>query len=86
MTKQFLSTDEFIKRHLRFGQHWNKKSIKLEDAKFQTLENDTYVDGITYAAGSQFKVFETANFGWIVFKADSLTPEGHRPGRFIHKW
>jgi hypothetical protein len=85
-TIKFYGLGDFITKHLRFQQHWNKKVIRLEDAKWQTLENDAHVGEGTYAAGSQFKVFETQNFGWVVFKTDSLTPTGQRPGRFIQKF
>jgi hypothetical protein len=86
MTTDFKSTDEFIKLHIRTGQHWNKKVITMSDAKWQTLARDTYIDGITFAAGSKFKVFETSNFGWIVFGPESLTPSGNTPSRRIFKY
>lgn len=85
-TIKFYDLADFIKRHLRTGQHWNKKVIGLGDAKWQTLEHDAHVGEGVYAAGSQFKVFETTNFGWVVFKTDSLTPGGQRPARFIQKF
>lgn len=83
---KYYNADEFINKHLRHGQHWNKKHIMMEDAKPQTLAEDTHIGGIEYAAGSEFKVFETANFGWICFKPNAKTPEGNTPGKFIHKW
>jgi hypothetical protein len=63
-----------------------RKLKKLENAKWQTLEDDTIFQSIPYAKGSQFKVFETKNFGWVVFHQDTKTPEGHTPGRLIHKY
>lgn len=83
---QYFTVEEFIKKHLRFKQHWKKKVISMQDAEFQRLEADSHIGGIEYAEGSIFKVFETSNFGWVVFKRTSLTPDGNVPGRFIHKW
>jgi len=83
---KFYSVEEFIQKHLRTGQHWNKKLIHSEDAKPQTLAEDTHIGGIEYAAGSEFKVFETRNFGWICFRQDTKSPDGNIPGKLIHKW
>jgi hypothetical protein len=83
---EYKSIEQFIKEHLRYKQHWNKKQISMQDAHWQELKNDTHVGGIDYAKGSIFKVFETRNFGWIVFRRESLTPAGNTPGKFIHKW
>ncbi len=78
--------DSFIKSHLRYKQHWNKKLIDIKDAHWQTLEEDVWLDGCEYAKGSQFKVFETTNFGWVVFGPSTLTPDGKTPGKRIIKW
>ena len=83
---QYTSSIDFIKNNLRFKQHWNKKVIGLTDAVWQPLSDDTYIDGCEYAKGSLFKVFETNNFGWIVFHPDTLTPSGQRPGKCIIKY
>jgi hypothetical protein len=83
---KYYTAEEFIKAHLRKGQHWNKKYVLMEDAKPQTLTENTHIGGIEYAAGSGFKVFETQNFGWICFKPDSKTPDGKIPGKLIHKY
>jgi hypothetical protein len=77
---------DFIRMHLRFGKHWNKKNIGIGDAKWQELKEDTWLGGYEYAKGSQFKVFETTNFGWVVFRPDTKTPTGQIPGRKILKW
>ena len=82
----YVSPEEFIKRHLRYKQHWNKKVIGIRDAVWQTLERDTWMDGCEYAAGSQFKVLETTNFGFVVFGPDTKTPSGAAPGKRIIKW
>jgi hypothetical protein len=82
----YYTAGEFIEKHLRHGQHWNKKRIMMEDAKPQTLPENTHIGGIDYAAGSEFKVFETQNFGWICFKPTAKTPDGNVPGKLIHKW
>lgn len=78
--------EDFIKQHLRFQQHWNKKVISMTDAKWQVLEEDTMISNISFGVGSMFKVFETRNFGWIVFHSDARTPCGDVPGRRIFKW
>jgi hypothetical protein len=83
---QFADLGHFIKSHLRYKQHWNKKVIGLTDAVWQTLTEDTWIDGVAYAKDSQFKVFETSNFGWIVFHPDTKTPDGKIPGKRIIKW
>ena len=78
--------EKFFKSHLRYKQHWNKKHIDMRDAQWQSLSEDTWLNGMSYAAGSQFKVFETTNFGWIVFAPGTLTAEGNIPHRRIIKW
>ena len=80
------SLEQFFKQHLRFRQHWNKKQIRMEDAVWQTLDSDTFLDGIEYAKGSEFKIFETTNFGFIVFGPESKTPSGDIPGKRIIKY
>lgn len=83
---KYESIEYFIKKHIRFKQHWNKKVIKMTDAVWQPLSEDTYIDGQEYAAGSMFKVFETTNFGWIVFDGNTKCPNGNIPNRRIIKW
>jgi hypothetical protein len=78
--------EHFIKLHLRYKQHWNKKLISLSDAQWQPLENDTFLDGIEYAKGSLFKCFVTTNFGWVIFSPDTLTTRGHISGKRIIKY
>jgi hypothetical protein len=77
---------DFIKGHLRFEQHWRKKHIDMCDAKWQTLAEDTFIGDSSYRKGSQFKVFETRNFGWIVFTSDTKTADGLTSYRRILKW
>lgn len=38
----------------------------ISGAKWQTLPEDSTLNGIDYAAGSQYKTFVTRNFGWVV--------------------
>ena len=83
---EFINVEHFIKIHLRYKQHWNRKLIGLPAAIWQTLDDNIWLDGCEYAKGSQFKVFETANFGWIVFDKDTKTPAGNTPGKRIIKW
>lgn len=64
----------------------NRKLRTLDKAEWLLTRDDTHFNGITYAAGSWYKFFETKNFGWVVFRGDSKTPEGTTPGRFIHKF
>jgi len=88
--KKIYSVDEFIKQHLRHGQHHRKRIIDMKAAIWQKLERDmTLCDSnncYQFSKDSEFKVFETTNFGWIVFHPDSRTPEGAIPGRRIFKW
>jgi hypothetical protein len=78
--------EDFIKRHLRFKQPWNRKLVSSKDAVWQTLAVDIWLDGCEYAKDSQFKVFETTNFGWIVFGPETKTPDGNTPNKRIIKW
>lgn len=39
----------------------------LKNAKWQTLDKPTNMEGYGIPAGAQYKVFETKNFGWVVF-------------------
>jgi len=78
--------EQFFKQHLRFKQHWNKKVISMQDATWQTLTADTHLSGCDYAKGSLFKIFETTNFGFIVFGPETKTPNGHTPNKRIIKW
>jgi hypothetical protein len=75
---------QFVKEHIRYKQHWNKK-VGMTDALWQPLSEDTWINGIMYAAGSEFKVFETRNFGWIVFKPGTLDGHGNLVSRRIVK-
>ena len=75
----------FVADHIRYKQHWNKRVISLTDAVWQTLDNHTFIDHWTFAVGSQFKVFETSNFGWIVFGPDTRLMDGSKPIRRIFK-
>lgn len=80
------SLDNFIKNHIRFKQHYAKRVIGLRDAHWQELKQPTFIQNIVFASGSLFKVFETSNFGWIVFAPGTLTIDGNEPGRRIFKW
>jgi hypothetical protein len=62
-----------------------RRRLGSEFAEWRTLDKDTFFNGYEYAAGSQFKVFESQDAGWVVFKRDSVTPNGNTPGRFIHR-
>lgn len=82
----YQSLEQFFKQHLRFKQHWNKRVISMQDAVWQTLADNTWLDGCEYAAGSQFKIFETTNFGWVVFGPETKTPNGNVPNKRIIRW
>lgn len=58
---------------------------KLEGSTWQTLSDDSEVNGVKYAKGSRYKAFTTRNFGWIVFHPDTKTPQGTTPRRRYHK-
>jgi hypothetical protein len=62
---KYIDSLQFVKENIRYKQHWNKK--QMLDAIWQPLTENTFIGNTSYAAGSQFKVFETRNFGWIVF-------------------
>ena len=62
------------------------KLRQLKDAQWLTLPINTMFEGYTYAAGSEYKFWETKDAGYVLFKTNSLTPEGARPGRFIHRY
>ena len=71
-----------------FGSPTGKRRPHLHRSKAipHTLPADTTFNGYTYAKGSVYTFFETQNFGWVVFQLGSKTPEGHIPGRLIHKF
>ena len=58
----------------------------MKQAQMQTLKEDTKVEGVEFAKGSQYKVFETKNFGWLVFHSSSKTPSGGTPSRIIFQY
>lgn len=82
---RYMDSVQFAKEYIRYKQHWNKKQVGMTDALWQPLSEDTWINGITYAAGSQFKVFETQNFGWIVFAPGTKNADGHPVLRRIIK-
>jgi len=82
----FISVDDFIRKHLKTKQHWNKKTIGLKDAIWQKLDEPTHIENCAFAAGSTFKVFETTNFGWIVFDKNTRTVSGNIPVKRIFRW
>jgi hypothetical protein len=58
----------------------------LKSATWRTLDEDSMINGISYAKGSRYKAFRGGDFGFLVFAHDSKTPDGDTPGRFIHKY
>lgn len=70
-----------------FGPITGKRNPKLslKDAEWQTLEEDTIFEGIAYAKGSRFKIFETEDFGHVVFSPGTLTPSGEVPAKLLHR-
>jgi hypothetical protein len=83
---KYPSINQFIKDHIRYKQHWNKRVISLTDAHWQSLEDDTFIHRWPFAKGSQFKVFESTNFGWLVFHPDTVLTNGSKPIKRIFKW
>lgn len=77
----------FMKWEDLFGRATGKRNPRrtLKNATWQTLTGDTWFDGIEYAAGSRYKYWEGENFGFVCFDSNSRTPQGHIPGRFIHR-
>jgi len=71
-----------------FGQITGVRNKKrnLDNAKWVELEEDTWFDGIEYAKGSFYKIWETEDFGWVYFRRDSKTPKGETPGKFWHRF
>jgi len=74
--------------HELFGAITGKRNPKrtLTNAKWQVLNEDTNFEGISYAKGSRFKVWEGSDFGYVGFAPESKTPEGNTPGKFLHKF
>lgn len=62
------------------------KRLNLNNAKWHTCTEDTMFDGFRYAKGSRYKYWEGRDFGFVCFAPDSLTPDGSKPGRFLHKY
>lgn len=62
------------------------KGVESPQLVWKVLKDHAICQGISFAKGSEYKEFETANFGWICFKRDSKTPDGFTPGKFLFKW
>jgi len=78
--------ENFFRKYLRTGQHWNKKVISMKDAKWQSMTEDEYLGQWMFPKGTIFKCFETTNFGWIVLHPDAVTAWGHKPAQRIFKF
>ena len=84
---KYKTVNDFFPQNLEsLAKNVRTRVYSLRNAEWRRLEDDTYVDGITYAKGSEYKVFETTNFGWVVFKPESKSPCGATPNKFIHKF
>jgi hypothetical protein len=83
---KYPSLGEFFKRYLRYKQHWNKKTIDMKDAVWQELDDDYFLFDTAFKKGSTFKIFETRNFGWIVFGPDARTVDDMIPNKRIFKY
>lgn len=83
---KYKSVVDFFPHSPYVGRSYRRSTPKMNKAKWQTLSEDTSVDGIPFAAGSEYKVFETSNFGWVVFSSTARTPSGDIPGRRIFKY
>jgi hypothetical protein len=63
----------------------NKKRT-LQNAQWETLPMNIWFNGYEYAVGSEYKRFESENFGYVVFSPDAKTPDGSIPGKRIHRF
>ena len=61
------------------------KRVKFGQSKTHTLATATCIGDQHMAAGSRFRAFETADWGWIVFDRDALAINGNKPSHYIHK-
>lgn len=89
---EYMTGTEFCDKFMRNGHHWNKKTIKMTDAKWQVLPFDVCIfcensgsSGKSFVKGSKFKVFETPNFGWIVFHPGTKDGFGNEVSKRILK-
>ena len=71
-----------------FGPITGRRNPKLsiQNSTWQKLAEDIWFNGYEYAAGSEYKRWETDNFGFVVFKPGTLSPNGQAPYRLIHKY
>ena len=63
-----------------------RHKLGTEFSEWRVLDNDTWFNGYEYATGSKFRVFESENFGHVVFDQNSKTPNGEIPGKFSHRF
>jgi len=76
--------------HSLFGEPTGKLDPKRKLGKpfseWRILDEDTVFDGIPYAKGSKYRVFESENFGHVYFHIDSKCPDGTTPAKHWHKF
>jgi hypothetical protein len=70
-----------------FGPVTGKRNprLRFDRAVWRTLDEDITFEGIRYAKGSRYKIFESENFGHVMFAPETLTPEGSTPGKLNHR-
>jgi len=60
-------------------------ATSLAKAPWLSLKEDTNFQGFLFAAGSEYKAFETPNAGWVCFHPSTKTPSGDVAHRRLFK-
>lgn len=68
------------------GKTKNGRIANMGNAEWKELPEDMWMEQWQFSKGSLVKVFETKNFGWIVFHASAKLTNGAEPVRRIFKW
>mgnify|MGYP003658279003 CR=1 FL=1 len=64
----------------------NKNRPGIIEAKWQPLVEDIFFEGISWAKGTEYKIWETDNFGYVAFKPGTLTADGMIPNKRIFRF
>lgn len=65
-------------REFDFAQH-------VSVAPVQTLKDDIWIEGATFARGSHYRAFAAKECDWVVFDPKATDPEGKMPVKRFFK-
>jgi hypothetical protein len=64
----------------------NKSRPGITEAKWKPLVEDIHFERINWTKGTEYKMWETENFGYVAFKPDTLTAKGTIPNKRIFRF